>query len=230
MSYNEFTYISEKIGSLKELKSLDICCNFIEKNIKNRHKLKKLPESITHLKNLKNITLPEKVELSKIQKKWLIQLKQKGCKVLPYHFVYPEGYKFMSDEETLLDIINLHRVNPISLQGLSRMRDTQEISDAFDHTLPKEIKVLKHMKKLIIDTKISYIPYEIGELVDLEKLYLNRLNVAKLPHSIKRLRKLKVLHIQNEKKLKLSSAQKKWLKELQKRGCKITGIIQPISL
>ena len=55
----------------------------------------------------------------------------------------------------------------------------------------------------------------------LEELFISGNNLAFLPSNITNLKNLKWLSIMDNPQLKLTNAQKEWIDELKKQGCKI---------
>ena len=69
--------------------------------------------------------------------------------------------------------------------------------------------------------KIENLPNSIGNLTQLENLYLAGNNLSELPKDIIQLQNLKWLSLIDNEKLILTDKQKMWLKSLEEKGCKV---------
>ena len=90
------------------------------------------------------------------------------------------------------------------------------------------MKIAENIHKLITlaslilsDNKIENLPKSIGNLTQLENLYLAGNNLSELPKDIIQLQNLKWLSLIDNEKLILTDKQKKWLKSLEEKGCKV---------
>lgn len=185
--------------------------------------------------------------------------------VFDHNWTYEENEKINSSSDdkwtnTLIEWANKYKIksfptNKIDLINLTRI-DFSHWTYAFEeyevvYNLPNEICRLKNLKVLYLGSKydndqiqceLSELPDCIGELYQLEELYLsNQYELKTLPKSIGRLKNLKKLimfnidieipeEIINLEKLdelylpvyfKPSINQIKWISRLQERGCRI---------
>ena len=68
---------------------------------------------------------------------------------------------------------------------------------------------------------LRLLPESIGNLKSLEYLHVNKNQLTSLPESIGNLTSLQMLYIDNNQLESLPETSKKWLKQLEKAGCRI---------
>ena len=85
--------------------------------------------------------------------------------------------------------------------------------------LPKEIGCLTKIKTInLSDNNIQTLPDEICDLENLEILDISNNGISKLPTNIIQLKKLKVFIFGGNQNLKLTSTQEDWIKQFTKDG------------
>lgn len=135
-----------------------------------------------------------------------------NLKKLTHLNLYHTGLKYLPNEFS--ELTNLKYLN---LNG----EDFKEF--------PEQILRLRDLRKLAINKSFSYIPEEIGNLQELEKLYLPDSSITALPESIGRLPKLEVLYLGRSsiKQIPNSFASLKSLKKISLEGSAIADYIPP---
>ncbi|XP_048527389.1 disease resistance protein PIK6-NP-like [Triticum urartu] len=157
--------------------------------------------------------LIREIGISKSMEENLVFRLEEGCSLNTQHVVrhLAISSNWEGNQSDLDSIIDMSRVRSITVFGkwkslyisdkirLLRVLDLEGTSGVFDHHLEDIVKLI-HLKYLSLRgcTPICHLPDSLGNLKQLETLDLRGTQIVKLPHSIRKLRKLNYLRAGKE--------------------------------
>jgi hypothetical protein len=157
--------------------------------------------------------LIREIGVSKSIEENLVFRLEEGCSLNTQHTVrhLAISSNWEGNQNDLESIVDMSRVRSITVFGkwksfyisdkirLLRVLDLEGTSGVFDHHL-KDIVKLLHLKYLSLRgcTPICHLPNSLGNLKQLETLDVRGTQIVKLPHSIRKLRKLNYLRAGKE--------------------------------
>ncbi|XBI78107.1 hypothetical protein VPH35_087853 [Triticum aestivum] len=157
--------------------------------------------------------LMREIGISKSMEENLVFRLEEGCSLNTQHVVrhLAISSNWEGNQSDLESIIDMSRVRSITVFGkwksfyisdkirLLRVLDLEGTSGVFDHHLEDIVKLF-HLKYLSLRgcTPICHLPDSLGNLKQLETLDLRGTQIVKLPHSIRKLRKLNYLRAGKE--------------------------------
>ncbi|MEM6965940.1 MAG: hypothetical protein AAF573_14325 [Bacteroidota bacterium] len=187
LNSDQLNFVSEKIGSLTKLQMLQLL------DCKN---LKELPASIGHLKNLKSFTLTNAsfnndFDVGLAQLTQLEELSLVGVNGQLSHFDAQMGEFQQLKKLIIFSCEHLFTSNIGQLQQLEEL-DFRTHTNETSHALFDAIYTLTNLKKLKLKFRFTEDLVGIGQLKNIEVLYLNTYTI---PEELKHLTQLRQLFL-----------------------------------
>ena len=189
-SNNQLTYLPKEIGNLTSLNALNLSHN----------QLSKLPVEICNLTSVKSLNLSKNPDLilTEDQKEWINKIKGSSF-----------DYSFVELDNDLLDRYKMNKSEKTSwINRLWYWADMNHISNLTWHVdnnieqggfwsgLSRDKKKLLTAEYLILQREDLYqLPSEIGNLMHLTSIYINKNHLNKLPAEISKLVNLTLLDL-----------------------------------
>lgn len=182
------TFCFDNITKLYKLETLSLNCS----------KIRELPEIISKIKSLKvlSVTNTDIQEFADFLKH-LVNLRYLNLIGTKINFIPTIIGKLKNITHLYLGGTNILTL-PVELEALTKMK-ALVLTNTQLESLPDWICSYKNLKELYTgrNKKLQRLPKNIGDLVNLEVLYLNETGLSELPESFGNLQKLKELSLTN---------------------------------
>ena len=177
-------------------------------------------------------------DIKQLKKSTVLHICEKGLTDLPEDIVnieelnelYLTKNKFKKLPEAIMYLENLtvlflggNKLSrlPEEIKNLKKLTRLNLFSNNFS-TFPITILKLKELRKLNLwNNSLKVLPSEIGTMKQLSLLVLANNQLESLPNEIDNLTNLTKLNLRKNPSLVLTEKQKKWIKKLQKKNCKV---------